>query len=260
MSKEITNLLASRFVARTDVKAIQFSSGKWAPHTDTGKRDGERLPWTRPDFDSHLAGERTFGHYLLSADGECKLFAFDIDLREAGVLPRQDFFAHEEPAFAEEPNLRAAWLNRAHVGRSYMKHDFRRSAHKLMAVMTALQVPSACAYSGSKGVHVYGFLPKRLTADRAREGAMIVLEEAGYELEKGDNFFSHPDHVNLSVELFPKQGSLDGKDLGNLMRLPLGRNQKAPKEPTFFLDMSAPMAEFKPLDPVKALTMENPWQ
>jgi hypothetical protein len=60
--------------------------------------------------------------------------------------------------------------------------------------------------------------------------------------------------------VFPKQDSLAGKDLGNLMRLPLGRNLKNPKDPTFFIDMTTPMGVMSPIDPVYALTTETPWK
>jgi len=43
------------------------------------------------------------------------------------------------------------------------------------------------------------------------------------------------------------------------MGLPLGKNRKAPKEPKFFIDMTTPMADFRPVDPVKALTTTDPF-
>jgi hypothetical protein len=59
--------------------------------------------------------------------------------------------------------------------------------------------------------------------------------------------------------VYPKQASLAGKDLGNLLRLPLGRNNKS-KDPTFFMDMTAPLAEMRPVDPEWALTTTSPWK
>lgn len=147
-----------------------------------------------------------------------------------------------------------------------MKLQMKQLAHKLLrGIVEDLMIPCAAAYSGGKGFHVYGFTG-RLSAHQAREGASIVLESIGeFEPLRGENFFKHKndDKVegfqNFSIEVFPKQDTLDGKDLGNLMRLPLGVNLKAPKEPTFFIDMTAPLAELSSMDAATALTIENPW-
>ncbi len=64
---------------------------------------------------------------------------------------------------------------------------------------------------------------------------------------------------NFTIEVYPKQASLEGKTLGNLLRLPLGRNCKS-ADPTFFLDLTSPLAEMRPVDPEYALTTTNPWK
>lgn len=267
------------FIARTDAKAIQYPGGSWSPHCEynkeTRKHDGERIGWTgdrgRADLAAHLSGERTFGHYLLNQKSECKLFAFDCDWKKTGWLPTLPLSTEDEVAWREsfiETNPREMWLQRSFPGRDFMKMQIRRLAHILLRRISdpdGLGIPCAAAYSGSKGFHVYGFTG--LTeAKEARNGAHIVLEDiGGFEAVRGDNFFEHKDEdpvdgfKNFSIELFPKQDNLDGKDLGNLMRLPLGKNLKSPKEPTFFIDMNAPLADLRPMDPVTALQIENPW-
>lgn len=259
VSDVLANLIAKKFIQRRDVKAIQHSDGSWSPHTKTGKREGERLPWTRPDLLSHVQGQRTFGHYLLDSDSLCKLFAFDIDLEKNN--PEKGFVGYYEDwnGAKIEMDPREAWQDRAHPGRPYMKEQFRVISHKLMRAITEeLDLPCAAAYSGGKGVHVYAFTGT-IPAVEARDGAQIILDAVGgFTATRGTNFFQHEAFHNLSVEVFPKQGSLDGKDLGNLMRLPLGRNLKS-KDPTFFMDMCAPMAEMRPLDPAFALTTATPW-
>lgn len=256
----LANLFAQKFIARPDAKAIQLKDGSWIVHTATGKRDGERIPWKRSDLEAHLEGRQTFGHYLLSQDSKCKLFAFDVDLQKAGSLPEGSYFAENEPTFYKESDLRAAWLNRSHPARDYMKLQFKEIAHMLMKTISVeLELPCAASYSGGKGIHVYGFTGL-LDAAEVREAAQITLDAAsGFKPSRGTNFFVHEHYPNLSVEVFPKQDSLDGKDLGNLMRLPLGRNMKAPKEPTFFIDMTSPIAVMQPMDAETALTIENPW-
>lgn len=238
---------------------MQFSDGSWAPHTRSGKHDGERIPWCRQDLLAHLNSQRTFGHYLLSADSTCKLFAFDIDLEKS--VPEKDIWQvwEDENGNAYSMDGREAWADRLHPGRPYMKLQFKEIAHKLLrSTYEILGIPCAAAYSGGKGIHVYGFTGRMAAVD-AREGAQIVLDHAGgFTASRGTNFFVHEQYPNLSIEIFPKQTNLDGKDLGNLMRLPLGRNLKS-KDPTFFIDMTSPMADMVPVNPEWALTAANPW-
>lgn len=262
------------FIARRDVKAIQHSDGSWSPHTTDGKKESPRLPWKRKDIDAHLAGEVTYGHYMLGQDDQVKLFAFDIDLNanvpEDKPNPFQGYWkVYDDDHLDGAPvmfDARECWRDRKHPSRQFTKTEFRLIATELMAAIESeLEIPCAAAYSGGKGIHVYGFTGLISAAD-AREGADIVLESVGgWEATRGGNFYrptnwqdSRTPFRNLTIEVFPKQDSLAGKDLGNLMRLPLGKNHKNPKDPTFFIDMSAPMTELVHVDPIRALT-ESPW-
>ena len=266
LSTALENLFAQKFIARQDAKAQQSKDGKWYVDTTTGKADGQRLPWDREALRAHIAGERTYGHYLLGTDSQCKLFSFDIDLEKSGSLPSVPFSECEIDTFYEEPDLRSAWLNRAHPAREFMKWQFKRMAHMLTAaIIENLGISCAVAYSGNKGVHVYGFTGN-IPAAEAREGAQIVLDSIGeFHLIRGEHFFRHNNKdvfdgfPNLSIEVFPKQTTLMGKDLGNLMRLPLGKNLKAPNEPTFFIDMRSPISQMVPRDPVEAMSTDNPF-
>jgi hypothetical protein len=147
-----------------------------------------------------------------------------------------------------------------------MKLQFKTMAHMLAKSITEeLGLRCAVAYSGGKGVHVYGFTGTVL-ASEARLAAQIVLDDLGcFKLTKGVNFYKHTDEdpftgfPNLSIEVFPKQNTLDGKDLGNLMRLPLGRNLKS-TDPTFFIDMTTALGDMTPVDPIWALTTDSPWK
>lgn len=268
MSDAVANLIAQKFIQRKDVKAVQLSDGSWMPHTHNGKREGERLPWKRPDLLAHIEGKRSYGHYLLDHDSQCKLFAFDVDLEKEGQLPLRlmDPFASDDEKLnwqdgpmTDIADLRGSWLDRTNPGRPYMKLQFREISHHLMkGIFENLGLPCATAYSGGKGIHVYAFTGI-ISAEEAREGAQIVLDALGdFKATRGTNFFKHDKWPNLSIEVFPKQANLDGKDLGNLMRLPLGRNLKS-KDPTFFVDMTSPMGEMRPVDPEWVLTTANPW-
>lgn len=275
MSDVLANLIAKNFIARTDVKAIQFSNGSWAPHNEfnpeTHKHDGPHIPWRRQDLNDHLNRVQTYGHYLLNQDSQCKLFAFDIDLEKNAPADSTRPFQGVWPEFTEdaEPTLhefdaREAWLDRSHPSRPWQKYQLKMVASQLCkAIFEELELPCAVAYSGGKGVHVYAFTGL-ISAQDAREGSRIVLESiGGWEASRGDNFFRSKDRSpitgfpNLSIEVFPKQDSLDGKDLGNLMRLPLGRNLKS-SDPTFFIDMRTPMTDMRPVDAEFAIR-GNPW-
>ena len=165
--------------------------------------------------------------------------------------------------------MRDLWVSRkrsAAPARSWLKYQLKYVAARLAAKVVELEIPCVVAYSGSKGVHVYGLMGTT-PAEEARQAALLVLDMVDeFELKRGKNFYMHKNDdpfmgfQNLSVEVFPKQESLDGKKLGNLLRLPLGVNHKNPKDPTFFMDMTGPLAEFKPVaDPVKALEIGNPF-
>jgi hypothetical protein len=258
------------FIARRDVKARQHGNGAYMPVTDNGKADGNRVSWKLADILEHLARNQTYGHYLLDRESMCKLFAFDVDLTETGWLPRQPYGPDniESDSLFVPANPRTAWLDRAHPGRSWMKLQFKLVANKLMRVIhEELEIPCAAAYSGNKGIHVYGFTGHG-PAPNARTAAQFVLDSLDeFEPVRGGSFFRFRDqsaldgYPNLTIELFPKQDSLDGKDLGNLMRLPLGRNLKT-KDPTFFIDMTTALGEMKAIDPMWALGEGalNPWR
>jgi hypothetical protein len=284
MSKDLAKVFASRFIQRPDVKAVQMDrdtrilkQGDWFPDSkiDPVKRaNSPHLPhgFKMEHLLAHIAGERTYGHYMLDTSDKCKLFAFDIDLIDkpegnytttmAGVIPEDevDFFDNVE--IHENVNPRELWHDRKEIlARQWYKYQLKHTAHILAAKVRELDIPCAVAYSGSKGVHVYGFTGS-LPASEVREAALLVLDMVDeFEPSKGQHFWKHKnmDPVmgfgsNIEIEVFPKQDTLKDKSLGNLMRLPLGKNWKNPKDPTFFLDMTGPLADFKPhADPLKLL-------
>lgn len=264
----VVDLLAKTFIARTDVKAIQHPNGAWSPHTADGRVDGAKLPWTRADLEAHLNGTKTFGHYLLNTDSQCKLFAFDIDLEKNSAPgtphPYQGYYS-DDTGGVHEFDARADWHDRNHPGRNWSKYQLKMVASKLMRHITELGIPCAAAYSGNKGLHVYA-LTGLISASDARDGAGIVLEMlGGWTASKGNNFFRSDDtdpitgYPNISIEVFPKQSILNTGGLGNLMRLPLGKNLKSPDDPCFFLDMTAPMGSFTKISAELALTQPSPW-
>jgi len=289
----MASLFAKKFIARPDVKAVQLDKdaghlhrGDWFPDTkiDPVKRpNSPHLPhgFKMQHLLAHIEGTATYGHYMLSKDSMCKLFAFDIDLWQAvdpetgkmipGSYPNGVFAEMVGPnAILELPDLRATWQSRAKEdaeARNWLKYQMKMLAHILAKKVVELDIDCAVAYSGSKGVHVYGFMPQAIPANEVRSAAQLVMEMTDeFTILKGHHFFKHKNDdpesgfPNFSVEVFPKQDSLDEGGFGNLMRLPLGTNQKNPKDPCFFLDMTSPLGQFKPHpDPVRLLTDGNPF-
>lgn len=287
---ELHDLLAKKFVQRKDVKAVQTAEGYY-PERRIVNGVQENVKWTRTDFLDHVNGTRTFGHYLSDRDSLVKLFVFDIDLEKKGTwVERPDLSTAPDDAFTgphsdawlahsevvHESTPRVDWLNRRHPGRQWYKGQLRTMAEMLSSsIHKELGLQVACAYSGNKGLHVYGFLPEPTHASKARSGALLALEAASDTFSsegefvpfKGTNFYRYNNDdpvtgfMNLSIEIFPKQDSMDGKDLGNLVRLPLGTNLKNPKDPTFFLDQRAPHDSLVPHpDPVALLLGKSPWE
>jgi hypothetical protein len=263
----LTDLFASKLIARTDVKAIQHRDGSYEP---------DRTPWRRSDLEAHIAGTRTFGHYVIAPDDTCKIFCLDVDLRANrkigdqevtdGWLPISGLGEGEVYEDFLPASPRQVWSNRADPRRGYLKYSMRLAAAMFAErIWTELKIPVAVAYSGSKGIHVYGLVGKGTPASDAREGAMIVMDSMGiWTPYRGDSVFELKDRTadnelsNFTVEVYPKQSSLQGKDLGNLLRLPLGRNCKS-TDPTFFMDLTSALVDMRPVDPEWALTTTNPW-
>lgn len=200
MSRELANLLAKNFISRRDVKAIQRPEGHYlvdAKRDRTG-REIERYPWTRQALEDHLAGVKTYGHYLLDTDNTCKFFAFDIDLQTVSKQhPEVKYYypsRQGEDAWGGELiefDPREAWRDRSHPSRSWSKYQLKMLAHKLMSTISGeLNLPTLAAYSGAKGVHVYAFLDGRSVASEARNGAKLALDFLGdWQAVRGENIF-----------------------------------------------------------------------
>lgn len=291
MNDELAVLFAKRFIQRRDVKAVQFNSGAYVPDRElknrqTGEPDPGRFGpygFQMNHLHQHLNGEATYGHYLLDNESNTRMFAFDIDLKKTGsyslMLPPEtgeseaDWEARRKPIALGDPtnssdsSLRDAWLDRGHPARAWIKTQMGMLARKFAAAITKeLDIPCAAAYSGNKGIHVYGFTGS-MPAVSARQAATYVIDSTDdWELERGQHQYRHklqdPEmgYPNFSVEVFPKQDNLDGKDLGNLMRLPLGKNLKS-SDPTFFLDLTTAPGVMAPhKNPVQLLETGDPFQ
>ena len=269
----LAQLILDRHVQRRDVYAVQSSTGAYRPVEED---------LTVEVIQAHLDGHRTIGHYTSDQGGLTRVLAFDVDLEEEGTwtrypLPEQfpdlhgaeldRWMASHSQQIAYRP--REAWLDRTHPSRGFVKYMLRTVGEGLAyGIRTELGLHTAIAYSGHKGIHVYGYTEPVDVAE-ARAGCELALDAAGpilggqFELSRGKNFFklySGPAWADsFAVETFPKQSSMDGKKFGNLMRLPLGRNLKNPGDPCFFVDRTAAYSHLGPMDPQKALDKEKAW-
>lgn len=275
LNDELSVLFAKRFIQRRDVKAIQFSSGGYSPDRELEKL-GKHAPvgWEMHHLRQHLEGTATYGHYLLDQTDQCRVFALDIDLQKTGYyvpiptwsenISEDDWEKKTEPIAC---NLREIWADRTQIeARNWLKYQMKSLAHKFTSIIhEQLNLPCAAAYSGNKGIHIYGFTGP-LPASEVREAALFVLDFTDeWELSRGQHIYSHkisePElgFQNFTIEVYPKQSSLEGKDLGNLLRLPLGKNLKS-TDPTFFIDLTSPLGVLRPhADPVKLLETGNPY-
>lgn len=242
---ELAVLLGKLLIERRDVKATQYADGHYEP---------DHSKFTIGDLRAHLAGERTYGHYLVAPSGLTRLFAYDIDLNAKAV---------DEDG--QEFSPRAEWLRDDSPRRDDLTKQLRCVAEGLAArVRRLLDIPVAVAYSGNKGLHVYGLMAaandfQGVPATDARAAGVELLDSWGcFELVRGKSFYRHTEfYPDLSIEVFPKQTEVAPDHFGNLLRLPLGVHRKT-RRAGFFVDLSRPLTELAPVDPLLAL-QGDPW-
>lgn len=274
-STDLAIIVGKRFIQRRNVRAVQFidNSGD-VGYVPDYKRNEPIHGWQLSHIVNHLNGEATYGHYLLDDNSYCRVFCFDIDLKKSGFYIPDPFTPPHAPenhtpiAF----NPRESWADRAHPSREWTKYQMSHLARNIAAAIRktsgtfGIPIGTAAAYSGNKGIHVYGFI-EPTHASTVRTIAKEVLDSMGcWELIHGDHIYKHRiddpfiGYPNFSLELYPKQDSLDGKNLGNLLRLPLGRHLNSPSDPTFFIDFSKPISVLAPHpNPLQLLETGDPW-
>lgn len=261
LADDLDALLGLRFIERRDVKAWQFKDGHYEP---------ERTKITRSNVRAHLACERTMGHYLVSPDNRCRLFAFDIDLRKDAIWDDGDVECDYDIVNRKKVcvldgvekhwhwNPRLAWIDGTQETQQLLTTDLIRTADLLARKTHELtDLPVAVAYSGRKGVHVYAFTGS-IDASEAVGAAGAILEATGFTATRGQNFWqSSGKFSTLEIETFPKQDRIEGEGLGNLMRLPLGKHQ-ATGERGYFLRIERGHV-WSPMDAFDALNGVLPW-
>ena|GEM_PF-835522 len=186
--------------APTEADAISFAhlfSGRegvyarqW--YSDTGKSGYTPVhqPFTPLVARSHLLGNYTVGIYPLRMNHSVLFMAFDVDIvQEALTKAAKDQQPHELPRL----------IRTAHS-----------VARQLLDACAMFDIPAVVEDSGWKGRHLWIFFSEPVPAASARRLAQWLLHTIG------------PLPEVCRVEIFPKQSRLDSKQLGNLIKLPLG--------------------------------------
>jgi len=153
-----------------------------------------RQPMTTKDILDHIQGRRTYGIYLLQADGRTRLGVIDADLRKE----------------LRSPHLPAATKNT-------LRRELAYLLSRLPEVAQEAGLQSIVEFSGSKGYHFW--FPFGEPVDPAAVRSALGRITARIQ----------PDLSCFHLEVFPKQDSLSGKGLGNLVKLPLGIHRMSGK-------------------------------
>jgi hypothetical protein len=288
LSHDLAVLFAQRLIQRRDVKAVQLPKvyeqiGAYVPDRKL-KSLGQHAPlgFTMDHLYAHLEGRATYGHYVTDQDNKARMFCLDIDLNRTGwYVPMEQDTAEgwsenwppaielrdpTLPEGAKDMTMLNAWHDRAHPARPWLKMQMGMLARKFTQIIQEdLEIGCAAAYSGNKGIHVYGFTGEADAADVRRAIEYVLNKSGEWAPIKGQHFWGHRvespylGYKNFTVETYPKQASMEDKDLGNLLRLPLGVNLKH-NDPTFFLDLRTAPGVMQPHpDPVQLLTTGNPY-
>ncbi|HPB28250.1 MAG: tetratricopeptide repeat protein [Kiritimatiellae bacterium] len=186
--------LLELFQGRGEVHARQ-----WVSPGGGGGYNPVHQPLDPVLVEGHFAGRHTLGVYQLDEEARVRWIAFDVDIRKE-VLP-------------DALRRRSQW-------QTLMRQAFD-TASALVDLCAVEGIPAAVEYSGFKGYHVWILLARPLAAEPARTFAEALrgrLDQVPPE---------------ISVEIFPKQVRLQGKQLGNLIKLPLGVHLRSGRRSEF---------------------------
>lgn len=182
------------FRGRPDVHARQ-----WISPGGGGGYNPVQEPLNPVLVEGHFAGRQTLGVYQLDEEARVRWIAFDVDIRKE-VLP-------------------GALRNRSQW-QTLMRQAFDAAA-ALVDLCAVEGIPTAVEYSGFKGYHVWILLARPVAAEQAR----LFAGELRARLDAVP--------PEISVEIFPKQVRLQGKQLGNLIKLPLGVHLRSGRRSVF---------------------------
>ncbi|MFO7885250.1 MAG: CRISPR-associated primase-polymerase type A1, partial [Desulfobacteraceae bacterium] len=213
--RELMALFLDLFSGREDVFARQ-----WADKQEN--KSGYvpvRQPFSINDLEDHINGRKTCGIYILQSDSRVKCAVIDADLLSeyrSGKITRE----------------KKTQIKRE---RSYMISRIRESSLEL-------GLKPLIEFSGFKGFHFWYFFKAPVDASLARSIVTQIADPVNSDL------------ATFDLEVFPKQGKLSGKGLGNLVKLPLGIHRFSGKK-SFFVecpkqDLDSQLYFLKKVEPV----------
>ncbi len=150
-------------------------------------------------IESHLLGNLTIGIYPIRLDNTVNFVAFDFDMSN----------------FAVKKTISNKRLWDAVMGKVH------QAACRLLDVCASLEIPAYLEDSGFKGRHVWLFLDAPVPAGVARKFGDCLVQTL------------LPLPADVTVEVFPKQGSVPRGGLGNLIKLPLGIHKRTGRKALF---------------------------
>lgn len=148
-------------------------------------------------LEKHLNKFATFGVYVLTKDSKCNFVCIDIDIPKS-ELESIDFKDHQ-------------------LKFKYLKHSLLKILEVFRNELGIDTKSILLEETGGRGYHIWLFFEEPIAGNNAVKLYHIIKSFAKF------NF-----------EFFPKQASLDGKKLGNLIKLPLGMHQKYGSNSSFF--------------------------
>lgn len=150
-------------------------------------------------LDQHLAGDATYGIYVLTSNSCCHFFCIDIDIPKAEL---------------EGTNFTDRTAKYAHLGPCV-----RETIQTLSGILGIPHEALLLEDTGGRGYHIWVFLKEAMPCDSIVTFGAILKSRLSFE-----------------IEFFPKQGKLapPTRKFGNLIKLPLGLHRKYHARSVFF--------------------------
>jgi hypothetical protein len=263
MVREAAALMGKLFINRRDRKAIYRPdrSGKW-------HWTAVEASFVMGDFVQHLTGEHCLGTYLLNTDNTVKFLAFDIDLQKQGKYWRcydiDQILALEERGYGFDLDLKEGLLEDAfHIPADdayrWTRIIVLEAIRTIVKAVRKLDLTPLTVITGG-GAHVLVPFAESVAAADARLVGTHIVNELPTAAQINKMFWSYGPLGELTIEVFPKQDTLVGKDYGNLIRLPYGWHHEAAIR-TFSIDpesLTTPLWEWNKISSLSALRMLNP--
>jgi hypothetical protein len=169
----------------------------FAQQCDSGYRPVPK-PFDSFYLDQHLAGDATYGAYVLTSKSRCHFLCVDID------IPKSELQGTGSADRAAKYARLGALV--------------RDTVQTLSATLAIPSEAILLEETGGRGYHIWVFLKDGMPGDSAVALGAIL---------KG--------HISFEIEFFPKQGQVTAtRKLGNLVKLPLGVHRKYGARSVFF--------------------------